>query len=734
MQNQTAKKTGGKAAGLIALENLANTNIPPFISIPADAQKSDIDKAVIAFLISLPPEAKIAVRSSALSEDSKTASFAGAFSTQLNLPPDNKTISDAAVDIMKQGNRKLAEIFNRKAQKETGVVIQQMVDAPDFAGVCLSHPANTQEDAYLLVNYRRGLGDKLVSGEDNGETVRILRHADLSDTLAIEASFLPALVRIMHDIERHMGNQAMDVEFAVKNGTVHILQARPLVGGKLCVADVEARTTQAVKNVTKEIEAYCKDDILGDMIDINPRELLGDMPENINVKIFKDIFADGIVEKARGNIGYAPLYTGLLRQIGGKPYVSLNASAHSLRPQNISFATYDKMVTIYKEELRAHPDLQDKVEFDLYVTNERQARTFVQKHTERFSVAERIEITGGYAALDRRLQYEMHELSYTIETTLDAYKKKVSLLDNNTDEATILSTLQEGTALFVKAARLAFYARASYDAQHGTGSADQILRHVKTPAAKLAHMVHQYQQGEIVLLELMQEFGHVRPGQMDIYATPLRQTPERLIDTATNEGTPLANTPTLTKEAEILLQLFSARENIKHEFMKAFDKLAERISTKGMPRNAHHVPIVLPAVLTKETSLTVIMEAKGTGNYFGHHKITALPIVVDEKNVNKLKPQDVKGKILILDRADPGYDFLLSMKPAGIVTRVGGPASHIALRVNELGIPACIGCGIDPAIIQQDKPYCIDPVKKQHGHGIAVTLKQKRVKNDFHPS
>ena len=54
---------------------------------------------------------------------------------------------------------------------------------------------------------------------------------------------------------------------------------------------------------------------------------------------------------------------------------------------------------------------------------------------------------------------------------------------------------------------------------------------------------------------------------------------------------------------------------------------------------------------------------------------------------------DLAGKIVLLEKADPGYDWIFSQNIAGLITCYGGAASHMAIRCAEFGIPAAIGCG-----------------------------------------
>ena len=50
-------------------------------------------------------------------------------------------------------------------------------------------------------------------------------------------------------------------------------------------------------------------------------------------------------------------------------------------------------------------------------------------------------------------------------------------------------------------------------------------------------------------------------------------------------------------------------------------------------------------------------------------------------------------KVVCIENADPGYDFLFSKNIKGLVTKYGGQNSHMAIRCAELNIPALIGVG-----------------------------------------
>jgi glutamine kinase len=65
--------------------------------------------------------------------------------------------------------------------------------------------------------------------------------------------------------------------------------------------------------------------------------------------------------------------------------------------------------------------------------------------------------------------------------------------------------------------------------------------------------------------------------------------------------------------------------------------------------------------------------------------------IVLEQNIPK--NLNLNGKIVCIQSADPGYDYLFSKNIGGLITCYGGANSHMAIRCAEMGIPAVIGCG-----------------------------------------
>jgi phosphohistidine swiveling domain-containing protein len=77
-------------------------------------------------------------------------------------------------------------------------------------------------------------------------------------------------------------------------------------------------------------------------------------------------------------------------------------------------------------------------------------------------------------------------------------------------------------------------------------------------------------------------------------------------------------------------------------------------------------------------------------NFIGIGRVEA-PIIVLEARMKKIP--DIKGKIVCIEGADPGYDWIFTRNIAGLITKYGGTNSHMAIRSAEYNIPAAIGCG-----------------------------------------
>jgi len=201
----------------------------------------------------------VAVRSSATAEDLPTASFAGQQDTFLNVQGD-----DALLDAVKKCWASLwtARAISYRMHQEIdpakvslAVVVQQLIPA-DAAGVLFTaNPVNGQRDQ-VLINATWGLGEAIVGGLVTPDTVvvdkstyEILSRETAVKTImtvrtetgteeqavpvekqseqVLDGETAVSLTKLATQIEAHY-NIPMDIEWAIANGEIAILQARPI--------------------------------------------------------------------------------------------------------------------------------------------------------------------------------------------------------------------------------------------------------------------------------------------------------------------------------------------------------------------------------------------------------------------------------------------------------------------------------------------------------------------------
>lgn len=98
----------------------------------------------------------------------------------------------------------------------------------------------------------------------------------------------------------------------------------------------------------------------------------------------------------------------------------------------------------------------------------------------------------------------------------------------------------------------------------------------------------------------------------------------------------------------------------------------------------------LPFLVTRLSDLVIVPLAVAHPNFVTRKKVEGEVILLDQAN---LDPWAIDDKIVVVENADPGYDWIFTRPILGLVTKYGGANSHMAIRCAEFGLPAAIGCG-----------------------------------------
>ncbi len=229
IKRQEVDLFGGKATNLgFLIQN--GFNVPEGFCISTQVKKLDkeVKNEIIKRYKNL--KSKVSVRSSATVEDAKNASFAGQFDTFLNVKDEKELINsvEKCKNFVKSA-RVNAYSKNKNVKKvKMAVIVQKMVN-PDYAGVIFTFDPVYNKD--ILIEYVKGLGEKLVSGKATPTSYFIDRKNykinNKYGNLNINKILIQRLARLALKIEKDY-NFPQDIEFATKGNQIYILQSRAI--------------------------------------------------------------------------------------------------------------------------------------------------------------------------------------------------------------------------------------------------------------------------------------------------------------------------------------------------------------------------------------------------------------------------------------------------------------------------------------------------------------------------
>ena len=121
----------------------------------------------------------------------------------------------------------------------------------------------------------------------------------------------------------------------------------------------------------------------------------------------------------------------------------------------------------------------------------------------------------------------------------------------------------------------------------------------------------------------------------------------------------------------------------------------------------------LPALICSKDDILNFEIIRGQPNYICRNKILGKLKFV--KKFDKFQ-KNIKGSIVLIESADPGFDWIFNKNISGLITKFGGANSHMAIRASELNITAAIGVGeLRFNQIKNSSIVKIDPLNKMIG-------------------
>ena len=203
-----------------------------------------------------------AIRSSASNEDGKDKSFAGQYDTFLNVKKE---------DIFLNIKKCFCSLYNDNVISYSddfdiygiNVIIQVMIDS-DYSGVAFTVDPSSDSDNYILIEMTEGLGEKLVSGKVIPNKFFVRKETGMIDLKIGELSFDEVIFnRLILEIEKteKIYKCPMDIEYAIKDRKIYILQARPITARTILPKSFSLTLTRQKSLI--DIELYYKGEYFG---------------------------------------------------------------------------------------------------------------------------------------------------------------------------------------------------------------------------------------------------------------------------------------------------------------------------------------------------------------------------------------------------------------------------------------------------------------------------------------
>ena len=695
---------------------------------------------------------KAIIRSSAKSEDTNESSLAGAHLSLLNVLPEVNAISTAVDEVFKSYLTPMDtdEVLVQPMLEHaaiSGVVLTRDLDTgspyfvinyDDFSG--RTDSVTSGDDSKTIFVHR-----------SKPEKLRSPRLRKLIDSV-IEIEQITGHHEL--DIEFFV---SLDDDVYILQVRPLSAKHRWLVIPDYKIDNAIDAVREALESALAPSPSICgQSSVLTEMTDWNPAEMIGNTPRPLALALYKTLITDRIWSDARRDIGYRAVEGPLLLDLFGRPYIDVRKSFNSFLPTDVPAVIGEKLVNHQLSMLAENRELHDKVEFDICVTswdfnvNENFKRfadaglTKDEANTlaEKIAALTKSAIEPGAIGIKNLLAQNQH---LAVHGKPAGQSKPTISLDEQFDNCRTFGTLP-----FAKLARHGFIAvqlLRSLVARGACGEADvaAFMREIHTVATEFSTDFYSLAVGTLDQQAFLKKYGHLRPGTYDITSWRYDEKPDLYLAHMTSPTSPIPssgykfsneisnNVQSLLSEmgydltvvdfTNYLSAAIQGREQAKFAFTKNVSNILSALSAWGAAhdlarddisflsletlrsdrfdkgavaqevaaaRERYEVTraIRLPHVISSTDDVDVVRVPLGQPTFISNKSVTARA-----RHLTAVEGADIDNRIVLIESADPGFDWIFSHSISGLITKYGGANSHMAIRCAEFGLPAAIGCG-----------------------------------------
>jgi phosphohistidine swiveling domain-containing protein len=694
---------------------------------------------------------EIAIRSSFKNEDNKNSSNAGKYLTFLNIK--SKNIKDVKEKILKiisyrNNNRDLDnEFFVQdmvKNIKFSGVLLTKSInnhniyyDLNYFEGsdsTAVTSGKNKTKRIIYIKNSKYKI-DKIFLNLINyaDKIKKITKENNLDIEFAIDKNKKTFILQVRKLVIKETHTNSNDS----KNNIYRNLEKK------------------IIKLQKRNHNLSGKTTYFGVMPDWNPAEIIGIKPRPLSLSLYQELITNQIWAQNRKIYGYKDLSQfPLMTTFYGTPYIDIRVDFNSWIPKNINPKLSEKITNYYLNKLKKHKYYHDKVEFEILFTcyslnSEKKIRQLLSKE---FSKNEQENLIKELKTININALKKIQEDISLIEEL----KKKQNLI-NNSNRYTIdkiywliQDCKKYGTLPFAGIARCAFISMEilnSFVKEKIITEKEKIefLGTINTITTELKKDIHKDKK------IFIKKYGHLRPGTYEITSNNYKKDFNKYFDKKNiikinkkknflfskkqkKQINSFINKHKIYKSLTELIKFIKIsieyREYAKFIFTKSIDLIFHNLEKFGkkfkinicdlsfieishfiqMHNNLADVDTIkkikniieqnkkqyevnknihLPEIIftPRDVYLNKLFDSKI--NYISNKIIIGNITKITKNNFKK----SIKDKIVCIENADPGYDFLFSKNIKGIITKYGGQNSHMAIRCAEMNMPGLIGVG-----------------------------------------
>ncbi len=731
-----------KAENLKILNNFKSKySVPNFFYIQKKKLKNK-DKIIKKILKIF--KKKVIIRSSSLNEDNFNKSNAGKFLSIGNIEPDYKKISDAI--------NKVAT----KLKKNDQIIIQDFIDNVDLSGVIFTRDPNNNSP-YYIINYDKSKKtDLITSGIDNPTIeTKIIYREKFRDSKFIK--LLEVIKRIENifgsdslDIEFAIKKNKIYIfqcrKLIIKNKKYFDKEI------KVALNNLEKKIKK-LKKTNPFLPG--RTTYFSNMSDWNPAEMIGTKPNPLGISLYSELITNEIWAIQRKNYGYKNVIPNpLMINFAGSPYIDIRTDLNSFLPKELDQTFQETIINDCLDKIKSKPEIHDKIEFECiqtssdfekYKLNSKYLKTYEKKV---------FRLTDEIINNKHIIKKELEKIKNLEKKINEIEKSGLSTIQKIYYHVYFCKYL--GTLPFAGAARLAFIATKFLKSllNQNQITHQEIEKFYQQPNS-ISNLIKKdfvrLKKKKITKKEFLKKYGHLRPQTYNIISKNYKDgfksyfNLKENLKLNINKKVGISNKVKRIIKKNIIKNKYSfseneftnfainsihAREYCKFVFTKSIDKIFSNIKDlcneinikikdikysnidtflinlntlspkkfkdileseiKTNKKNFKILEkILLPDIIFNEKDIYSFNLKKIKGNYITNKEVTS-EIVDLEKNKSIYK---IKNKIVLIENADPGYDYLFSYNIKGLVTKYGGINSHMSIRCLELGIPSIIGIG-----------------------------------------